>query len=276
MDSRAYTFDSSSSFAYGDNQPFGYIEDHVSCDYMQEGIDPYQSSSSAPYYVDLLCQSPTLETCFENLHLSRQADRAPTLDIPGPAVPSPASTPTLPPAQEAGTSVFPRDIEEILGWLAQQKPDIMHGLPASVPTSAPDQQGRPTSQSPRAVPVPEKILPIARNITSYPDIRISDPDHVSKRIMHSCKWRRDDGSLCRGNISWTTCSDHLAVHGIEDMPSMLKITCGWCDKTVKRESIVRHVREKHLGVKRVVKHLGVKHAVKPPPREDRAPSPGRT
>ncbi|KIJ63503.1 hypothetical protein HYDPIDRAFT_112924, partial [Hydnomerulius pinastri MD-312] len=222
-----------------------------SCDDIQEGIELYQSSSPTPYCVDSLCQSsPTFETRVENLQLSPQVDYASLSDALGLAF-----IPTLPPAQESGTSVFPRSFEELLGWLEPQKPDIMHNLPASVPPGAlseypPHQQGRAISQSPRAVrPVPQNFSSPVQNTASHSNIPLTRR-HSFETAIHSCEWRRDDGSICLDSISFMTCPEHLAIHGIKNMASNLPIICGWCGNTVKRYNIIRHVRERHLLARR--------------------------
>ncbi|KIJ66137.1 hypothetical protein HYDPIDRAFT_110303 [Hydnomerulius pinastri MD-312] len=278
MGSRAHPLESSSSCAGividGDDQLYiplnDDIEGYISGIYILEGIAPSQSS-----FFNSLCQSQGEQqepsAPLMDLQPSQRVDHASLSDILGPVVLSPASTPTLPQAhwQEAGTSVFPRSIEELLGCLEQQKRDIMHGLPPSVPPGVllmhpQDQQGRAISQSPRAVsPVPQKLSSAIRTTTSYSNIRLNHCNS-SKTAIHSCEWRHDDGSICGESISFMTCPEHLAVHGIKNMAFNLLINCGWCGKPVKRESIVRHVREAHLRVRRTVTYP-------PSPHGDRAP-----
>ena len=67
-----------------------------------------------------------------------------------------------------------------------------------------------------------------------------------------CCWVNEDGSICRESISYD-CATHLATaHGISKTASRTRVACRWCSppKQMKRESIVRHVREVHLRRKR--------------------------
>ncbi|KAF9235358.1 hypothetical protein BU15DRAFT_78106 [Melanogaster broomeanus] len=69
-----------------------------------------------------------------------------------------------------------------------------------------------------------------------------------------CGWRLRDGSICGGPITKRTVPEHLAVHhGIKKIASYQLIACRWCpdgSDLIKRESIVRHVREVHLRLRR--------------------------
>ena len=74
-----------------------------------------------------------------------------------------------------------------------------------------------------------------------------------------CQWMRDDGTPCGAPITGTVAniSQHLTTHNVKNMKYDAPLSCRWLgcrlrgDKnTIRRESIVRHVREKHFGCKR--------------------------
>ncbi|KIK77408.1 hypothetical protein PAXRUDRAFT_379600 [Paxillus rubicundulus Ve08.2h10] len=78
--------------------------------------------------------------------------------------------------------------------------------------------------------------------------------HPPETAPHRCGWRATDGSTCEGSLTGSTISEHLVQHGITDLASSVRVECRWCPdgrKAIKRESIVRHVREVHLCLKRV-------------------------
>ncbi|KAF9222389.1 hypothetical protein BS17DRAFT_186348 [Gyrodon lividus] len=90
------------------------------------------------------------------------------------------------------------------------------------------------------------------NASPYANTQATSPEPLSE-TPHRCQWREIDGSICGGNITRKTTSEHLVVHGIVKKASNIPIICRWCPdgrEPMKRESIVRHVREAHLGVKR--------------------------
>ncbi|KIM50924.1 hypothetical protein SCLCIDRAFT_1225001 [Scleroderma citrinum Foug A] len=65
-----------------------------------------------------------------------------------------------------------------------------------------------------------------------------------------CGWVDRRGNVCGEPIT-NDCARHLATaHGITKKSPDSAITCGWCSKQMKRESMLRHVRERHLGKKR--------------------------
>ena len=79
----------------------------------------------------------------------------------------------------------------------------------------------------------------------------------SDTLLHACGWINDDGTFCMESISRLTVSDHLITHGITNMEHDRRISCRWVGcrlrggkGEMKRESIVRHVREKHLQCRR--------------------------
>ncbi|KAI6117378.1 hypothetical protein EDD16DRAFT_1009616 [Pisolithus croceorrhizus] len=66
-----------------------------------------------------------------------------------------------------------------------------------------------------------------------------------------CGWEGDDGRVCYNPVSSDNLANHFAtLHGIRNMASDIKVACRWCPsrsrKQVKRESILRHLREVHL------------------------------
>lgn len=88
-----------------------------------------------------------------------------------------------------------------------------------------------------------------------------------KTVKHFCEWVKDDGTLCAAHITRETISKHLIVHGIKLMPKNMPVRCRWfrCrikgnKETMNRESIVRHVRETHLGYFRWQENVPKHHA----------------
>ena len=71
---------------------------------------------------------------------------------------------------------------------------------------------------------------------------------------YSCQWTRKDGTICGEQITLSTISHHLATHGVRHLSSESRLLCRWegCMKGMKRESIVRHIRETHLGLRRTL------------------------
>ncbi|KIK20602.1 hypothetical protein PISMIDRAFT_578421 [Pisolithus microcarpus 441] len=69
-----------------------------------------------------------------------------------------------------------------------------------------------------------------------------------------CGWRDNDGKECGELLTYPgNLASHFAdYHGIRNMASNVAIVCRWCPpgEIVKRESIVRHLREHHLGYRR--------------------------
>ncbi|KAG9312316.1 hypothetical protein JVU11DRAFT_7630 [Chiua virens] len=67
-----------------------------------------------------------------------------------------------------------------------------------------------------------------------------------------CQWVVGDGILCERWVTYKDVPDHLATHGVIKLPHDHLVSCKWsgCGQTMKRESIARHVRERHLGYNR--------------------------
>ncbi|KAI6002659.1 hypothetical protein F5J12DRAFT_209093 [Pisolithus orientalis] len=73
-------------------------------------------------------------------------------------------------------------------------------------------------------------------------------DHIARK---SCGWKGDDGMVCGSPVTSHDLPNHFAaIHGIKNMASDIKVECRWCPpgsrKQVKRESMIRHLREVHL------------------------------
>lgn len=137
--------------------------------------------------------------------------------------------------------------------------------PSSIPS---DSASRPmVSHFPRA-----QVLPIRRDSLGSPSFTGS-PHHPApvrtfslpvqsvspkETVLHTCQWMRDDGTPCGAQITYTTVPQHLrSAHGIKNMARDDPIPCRWSrcrprgvKDTMNRESLVRHVREKHLFFKR--------------------------
>ncbi|KIJ11293.1 hypothetical protein PAXINDRAFT_171835, partial [Paxillus involutus ATCC 200175] len=59
--------------------------------------------------------------------------------------------------------------------------------------------------------------------------------------------------MCGGDITRATVPQHFVQHGITDLSSDVPVKCRWRPderKPMNRESIVRHMREVHLRIKR--------------------------
>lgn len=68
-----------------------------------------------------------------------------------------------------------------------------------------------------------------------------------------CGWRDNSGRECGAPITYDNLAHHFAAfHGIRNLASDVEITCCWCPpgKMVKRENLLRHLREHHLGYQR--------------------------
>ena len=74
-----------------------------------------------------------------------------------------------------------------------------------------------------------------------------------------CKWKDEDGTVCEELITSASLPGHLAKHGIEKQHRGHHTTCHWdgCKrkKHMNRESIVRHIREVHLRLRRPSKRV---------------------
>ena len=83
---------------------------------------------------------------------------------------------------------------------------------------------------------------------SYPNPSDDAPD-VSTTL---CGWVDEHGSVCGEPITYD-CVTHLATaHGISKTSPRTRLNCRWCSppRHMKRDSMLRHVREIHLGWKR--------------------------
>ncbi|KAG6328770.1 hypothetical protein ID866_10319 [Astraeus odoratus] len=75
-------------------------------------------------------------------------------------------------------------------------------------------------------------------------------DHTQAK---SCGWVTQ-GKICGEVVTIDDYSAHLAIaHGIRKIPSSMSVYCCWCcpPRMLKRESILRHSLEVHLGVPRL-------------------------
>lgn len=77
----------------------------------------------------------------------------------------------------------------------------------------------------------------------------------SRGPVRSCEWKDRDGTVCKELITDASVPEHLIKHGIENLHRSLRTTCQWVGchrnlKPMKRESIVRHIREVHLRLRR--------------------------
>ncbi|KAI5997434.1 hypothetical protein EDD15DRAFT_343117 [Pisolithus albus] len=75
---------------------------------------------------------------------------------------------------------------------------------------------------------------------------------------YPCGWRVYGGGECGALVTYHSLAHHFAVvHGIRNMASDVEIMCRWCPPgtIVKRESLLRHLRERHLRYQRPKKRV---------------------
>ncbi|KAG6382128.1 hypothetical protein JVT61DRAFT_771 [Boletus reticuloceps] len=130
--------------------------------------------------------------------------------------------------------------------ICRTQPMVSRSPPAQVPLTHRNSQGNHSITSPPYRPIRTSSLPV----------QSASPKEM---MIGTCKWIGDDGAICGAQISWTTIPEHLAIHGIKKMTGNFRLQCRWLEcrlrgdrKEMNRESIVRHVREKHLGRKRTL------------------------
>ncbi|KAF9232222.1 hypothetical protein BU15DRAFT_67657 [Melanogaster broomeanus] len=100
---------------------------------------------------------------------------------------------------------------------------------------------------------PSAIRSMAHVTRNSPNGQAATPAHPpSTKNVYVCEWRERDESICGERFTGETLPDHLADHGITNIASDKPTVCRSCrpGKKMKRESILRHVREVHLGLKR--------------------------
>lgn len=80
-----------------------------------------------------------------------------------------------------------------------------------------------------------------------------------EEVVQTCQWVGDDGTACGAQITPTSVPQHLITHGVKKLTHDHRLPCRWLGCRLKgdkgemnRESIVRHVREKHMGCKRTL------------------------
>ncbi|KAF9232220.1 hypothetical protein BU15DRAFT_67655 [Melanogaster broomeanus] len=86
-----------------------------------------------------------------------------------------------------------------------------------------------------------------------PNGQAATPAHSPDTNVYVCEWRENDGPICGKMFTTETLPVHLADHWHQRYASHEPTVCWWCRavKTIKRESILRHVREVHLRLKRL-------------------------
>ncbi|KAF8557895.1 hypothetical protein OG21DRAFT_137089 [Imleria badia] len=76
---------------------------------------------------------------------------------------------------------------------------------------------------------------------------------------YSCQWVREYGTLCEDKLTPVNLPMHLSKHGIHNLTRNHPTRCNWVGcktkKTMNRESIVRHIREVHMRLKRSSKQV---------------------
>lgn len=77
-------------------------------------------------------------------------------------------------------------------------------------------------------------------------------------VFYICLWM-DNGIICETQITWASVPEHLTIHGVTNMAHDHRVPCRWwgCltggkEDGMDYQSIVRHVRDVHLGHSRVL------------------------
>ncbi|KAH7883376.1 hypothetical protein F5I97DRAFT_233380 [Phlebopus sp. FC_14] len=157
--------------------------------------------------------------------------------------PSPSMWPRSPVVQTASTSTVPTSGKELRSEQQEQVNDSPFTLASRQHSLAGAHafQNRPVAQS------TTKKEPRRRGSCPY-----SSPLNHHPAAVQECRWLHTRGFKCGADISFTTCPAHLVDHGIINLPSSYRLKCMWqgCELTLKRESVVRHVREAHLRIRR--------------------------
>ncbi|KAI6046969.1 hypothetical protein EDC04DRAFT_2625863 [Pisolithus marmoratus] len=99
------------------------------------------------------------------------------------------------------------------------------------------------SEAPQTYSFPAQLTnPVALKLPQVTSQSVAD--------LKPCEWKDNKGEMCGKLVGWH-CQDHLgSVHGIVNISSSTPVTCGACDERMKRKSILRHFRERHLGFRR--------------------------
>ena len=143
------------------------------------------------------------------------------------------------------------------GQLIQSTPTGVMQIPAFIPSGSAIQTIAP--------------CPSMAKVSTCPNLRyIRSPYHPRRTyslpvqsvsptdtMLHTCEWVKEDGTTCGVPITKSTVSEHLIIHGVQNKTHNHRLVCGWhgCrlrkgKGVMNRESIVRHIRERHLGYKR--------------------------
>ncbi|KAF8131943.1 hypothetical protein EV363DRAFT_1479771, partial [Boletus edulis] len=98
--------------------------------------------------------------------------------------------------------------------------------------------------------------------SSYPgenvQIAVQSPLYTSiltlEELEWFCGWKNEDGTLCDEVFKRASLPMHLAKHGIKNKSRTSPTKCRWLGckkrKPMNRESIVRHIREVHMRLRR--------------------------
>lgn len=113
---------------------------------------------------------------------------------------------------------------------------------------------------------PQSFHPVHRDIGNNLSMHGASPEADDSHIEPSkdapaagiacghCGWRDNDDKECGELLTYPgNLASHFAeYHGIKNMASDVPIMCRWCSpgEIVKRESLLRHLREYHLGYRR--------------------------
>lgn len=84
--------------------------------------------------------------------------------------------------------------------------------------------------------------------------RFEQQSTLFERSVSHCKWKDESGPVCEEVLTYGSLPEHLSMHGIKNMTRDSSTKCNWVGckrkRPMNRESIVRHIREVHLGLKR--------------------------
>ncbi|KIM54467.1 hypothetical protein SCLCIDRAFT_377200 [Scleroderma citrinum Foug A] len=105
---------------------------------------------------------------------------------------------------------------------------------------SPSDQNNQRASPANACPLADETPPDDKPYTPY------------NRVQQRCGWRSQDGTPC-GTVITYSCQGHFALaHGITQLSGQTHLLCRWCHPAhqIKREHLLRHIREVHLGFPR--------------------------
>ncbi|KAG2346526.1 hypothetical protein BDR05DRAFT_959456 [Suillus weaverae] len=105
---------------------------------------------------------------------------------------------------------------------------------------------------------------IQEEVCAHPRYVVGDDESDSRvGCVSTCKWN-DGHGICGRAINAARIGEHMiSYHFKSPMPANSRLECLWKDcelpKSVRRDTIIRHIVEKHLGLKYRCKHWVASH-----------------